>query len=273
VKAERYILLYTLITLVVITAGYAVISYNQGASPASGNLIGHLLGVVGFVLMIMTETLYTIRKRSKRAARWGTMQSWLQFHIFTGIVGPYLVLLHTAWHFNGLAGAVTFLTVIVVISGFIGRYIYTSVPRTAGGVELESGDLENQITNTEGQLRNWLERNPTAAKSMPDNVISLPHIAYNTWPIVFGRIFIELGYRWRWWRAGSKLKGTSRRELRELRILLIRRRQLNYQIAGLAFVRRVLALWHTVHVPMGIILFTLAFFHLGATLYYVTLAR
>jgi hypothetical protein len=273
VKFEKYHLLYTLLTVVVITAGYAVTSYLLGSSPASGHLIGHLLGAIGFVLMIMTETLYTFRKRSKRAARWGTMQSWLQFHIYTGIVGPYLVLLHTAWHFNGLAGGVTLLTLIVVISGFIGRYIYTSVPRTSGGVELESGDLESQISTTEAQLRNWLERNPAAAKALPENVINLPVMPFNTWPIVFGRFFIELGYRWRWWRASAKIKSTSRGELRNLRNLLVRRRQLHYQIAGLALVRRVLALWHTVHVPMGIILFTLAFFHLFAALYYVTLAR
>ena len=47
------------------------------------------------------------------------MARWLEFHIFTGIVGPYLVLLHTSWKFNGLAGVVMLLTGVIVLSGFI----------------------------------------------------------------------------------------------------------------------------------------------------------
>jgi hypothetical protein len=112
----------SLLAAAVITAVYAfVVSWNH-AVPAAGSFFGHLIGVLGFVLMLLTETLYSFRKRSRRA-RWGNMESWLQFHIFTGLVGPYMVLLHTSWKFNGLAGATTLLTIIIVISGFVGRYI------------------------------------------------------------------------------------------------------------------------------------------------------
>ena len=45
-----------------------------------------------------------------------------------------MVLLHTSWKFNGLAGATTLLTILIVISGFIGRYIYTRIPRSLEGV-------------------------------------------------------------------------------------------------------------------------------------------
>jgi hypothetical protein len=69
------------------------------------------------------------------------MRSWLGFHIYTGIVGPFLVLLHTAWNFGGLAGLLTLMMGLVVASGFVGRYIYTAVPRTADGVILEAGEI------------------------------------------------------------------------------------------------------------------------------------
>ncbi len=264
---------YSIVAVVLITAGYVVMSLHQRTIPAPGGLEGHLVGSVGFLLMIMTETLYSLRKRSRRAARWGSMQSWLRFHIFTGIVGPYMVLLHTSWRFNGLAGIVTLLTLVVVLSGFIGRYIYTVVPRSTVGVELESGDMETQIQTAEAKLRDWMRANPLLASTLPASVMSLPRLPYNTWPVVFGRVFIEWGYRWRWWRAKYNLRGFSRQQLRALGDLLIQRRQLHYQIAGLAFVRRVLALWHTIHVPLGVALFTLAFFHIAAALYYLTFAR
>jgi len=125
----------SLVAALVITGIYGFVALELRAVPAASGFFGHLLGVLGFILMLMTEVLYSLRKRS-RMARWGRMADWLQFHIFTGLVGPYMVLLHTSWKFNGLAGAVTLLTVIIVVSGFIGRYIYTRIPRTMDGLEL-----------------------------------------------------------------------------------------------------------------------------------------
>lgn len=152
--------------------------------PAASKLFGHSLGIFGFILMLVTETLYSLRKRS-RSARWGRMSTWLQFHIFTGLVGPYMVLLHTSWKFNGLAGVSTLFTVVIVVSGFIGRYIYTRIPRTLDGLEIESALSESALRQA----------------------------------------------------------------------------------------RRLLALWHTVHIPIGMVLFVSAFVHIGAALYYATFLR
>lgn len=136
-------LVLALLTIVAITVVYAS-HVRAVAVPAAGGLIGHSLGIVGLTMMLMTETLYSLRKRAMRRP-WGTMRSWLRFHIWTGIVGPYLVVLHSAWTFNGLAGALTAMTVVVVASGFVGRYIYTAVPRTADGVVLEAQDLQQLL--------------------------------------------------------------------------------------------------------------------------------
>jgi hypothetical protein len=127
----------SLLAILLITAVYAIFTWRMRAIPAASGLFGHLIGVAGFLLMLMAETLYSLRKRSRRA-HWGRMADWLQFHIFTGIVGPYMVLLHTSWKFNGLAGATIALTLIIVSSGFVGRYIYTRIPRTLDGEEIDT---------------------------------------------------------------------------------------------------------------------------------------
>jgi hypothetical protein len=131
------------IAILVIALIYISMLVWLNGIPAASDFFGHSIGILGFVLMLMTETLYSIRKRS-RSARWGRMADWLDFHIFTGIVGPFMVMLHSSWKYNGLAGLVTLLMIIVVASGFIGRYIYTAVPRTVDGVEIEPGQLEQQ---------------------------------------------------------------------------------------------------------------------------------
>ena len=132
-------LVFAFATVIVITVAYGGAVGAMGV-PGSADLLGHTLGIIGFALMLFTETGYSVRKRSTGRVR-GTMRAWLQLHIVSGIVGPYLVLLHTAWNFNGLAGALTVLVLMVVISGFIGRYIYTAVPRTADGAVLEAAEL------------------------------------------------------------------------------------------------------------------------------------
>lgn len=147
----------SVLAAIIITGIYALVVYLNRAVPAAASLFGHMIGIIGFLLMLMTETLYSFRKRSRKG-RWGSMQSWLQFHIFTGLVGPYMVLLHTSWKFNGLAGATTLLTIIIVISGLIGRYIYTRVPRSLDGVEITNPGAATQVTliaNTRRTLSLW----------------------------------------------------------------------------------------------------------------------
>ena len=141
--------------ILAISAVYLIMVALLDGIPKASDLFGHLLGILGFVLMLMTETLYTLRKRSRKA-HWGRMSSWLDFHIVTGIVGPYMVLLHSSWKFNGLAGLVTLLTLVIVTSGFIGRYIYTAVPRTVDGAELNEDILAQRIAAAESQIRVWL---------------------------------------------------------------------------------------------------------------------
>lgn len=109
----------------------------QGNGPASSSPVGHSLGVIGMAMMLATETLYSLRKRS-RHVQFGRLKDWLSVHIFMGIFGPYLVLLHTDWALNGLAGVAMVMTALVVLSGFIGRYIYTLIPRAADGSERPS---------------------------------------------------------------------------------------------------------------------------------------
>jgi hypothetical protein len=209
----------SLIAILCITAIYLGMVNYLGKIPAASGLFGHLIGIVGFVLMLMTEILYSLRKRSRRA-RWGRMSTWLEFHIFTGIVGPYMVLLHTSWKFNGLAGITLLLTVIIVISGFIGRYIFTSIPRTADGIEVEAVQLEKQLERLETEIRA---------------------------------------------RSASRT--------REIKRLVDEQKRLQRQVHNLANTRRLMSLWHTIHVPIGLALFTAAFIHSVAAFYYATLLK
>lgn len=263
---------YALSAIVAITSIYLLVTMRLATTPAASNLFGHSLGILGFLLMLMTETLYSLRKRS-RSARWGRMADWLQFHIFTGLVGPYMVLLHTSWKFNGLAGVVTLLMILVVGSGFVGRYIYTAVPRTADGIEIEASELESQIAAAEAELQRWLAARPQVSPTLTQSLASLPDVSRNDLLLILGRTFLGWGYRLQWWREKRRMDAATRAQAKELERLLNRRRILRRQVNSLALARRMLAVWHTVHIPLGMVLFAAAFIHIGAAIYYATLLK
>jgi hypothetical protein len=271
-QRRSYELWSALGAILAITLLYLWVVNQLNAVPPAGDLFGHGLGIAGFLLMLMTETLYSLRKRT-RAARWGRMSSWLRFHIFTGLVGPYMVLLHTSWKFNGLAGLVTALMIAVVISGVVGRYIYTAVPRTADGAMMEAAELEEQIAAAESELQGWLAGRPEVDPRLAESLAALPEPAAGGPLLVMGRTFMDWGYRLAWRRERRRMSAVEKRQARELDRLLQERRSLHRQVASLAMARRMLARWHTVHIPIGMALFTAAFVHIGAAIYYATLLK
>lgn len=261
--------------ILLITLTYFVSTVWLGEVPHSSDWIGHGIGILGFLLMVMTETLYSWRKRS-RNARWGRMSGWLNFHIFTGIVGPYMVLLHSAWRFNGLAGITLLLTGIIVASGFVGRYIYTAVPRTVDGVEVESSQLEGQISALQAQiqiqLQQWSQVNPAAAQLLA-SLQSNPESQAGGNRLIFTRGLARQRERRQWRALRRKLDPDLRAQAEALDDLVKRQNTLKRQVASLTTARRTLALWHAVHVPIGLALFTAAAIHIVAAFYYATLLR
>lgn len=241
----------------------------DGIPPASG-LFGHGIGVIGFLLMLSTETLYSLRKRSRRAS-WGRPATWLRIHIFTGLVGPYMVLLHSSWKFNGLAGLVMLMTVVVVISGFIGRYIYTAVPRNADGLMLEAADLRGQIAAAEADLQRALAGQPAAAQAVAGQLALASPGGAGSAMLVLGRPVAGWRQRRQWRRALRGMGPAARAQARQLEQLIEHRQTLQRQASSLAAARRLLGVWHTVHIPLGVALFTVAFIHIAAALYFATL--
>ena len=253
--------------ILIITMVYLYMVIRLGDVPPARELYGHSMGIAGFVLMLMTEVLYSVRKRSRRA-RWGRMSQWLNFHIFTGIVGPYMVLLHTSWKFNGIAGITFFLTVIIVVSGFIGRYIYTAIPRSAEGVVLEVDQIQDQLDRVHADIEARIANRPELAAAAAGRLASIDQHA------------MELtGHRisWRkrlsWWWDRRRADPALREQMEQIDSLLQRQAALQRQIASLATARRLLALWHTIHLPIGLALFSAAFIHIFAAVYYATLLR
>jgi hypothetical protein len=263
---RTYELYFAWAGVALVTAIYVPVAAQE--IPRASSVFGHVIGIIGFLLMLSTETLYSIRKRARRGV--GRMSTWLQIHIVTGIVGSYLVLLHSAWKFNGLAGVLMLMTVVVVASGFVGRYIYTAVPRTADGVEVAINELEAHIAAADAQLQAWSASRPAAAAAISHQLAALPDVPQSSVMLVLGRALMQRGYQRRLRRELAGLDAEGRAQAAQLQKLLGDRYRLQRQIRSLAMARRLLSIWHTIHIPLGVALFTIAFIHIGAALYYAT---
>ena len=128
---------YAFFGIALVSAVYLVAYKVTGTFPPASSTLGHWTGIVGLVFMLSAQIAYSLRKQT-RDARWGPMVKWLQTHVMMGLVGPYMVLIHTAGRFEGLVADVsTLLTVIVLRSGLVGRYLYTAIPKEIEGVDPE----------------------------------------------------------------------------------------------------------------------------------------
>lgn len=161
-ERERVIVTGLVVLMVLVWLPFAVHQSPRFA----GSLLGGLFAVTGTALMLL-PLAYVFVKRNRtlrtRVTRYITMRTLLTWHIYAGVLGPILVVIHTGHKFESPLGiALTSMVLLVVLSGFVGRYLMKHI-RT----ELK----EKKTTLKELQARYaTLLKNPEFAASAADNV-------------------------------------------------------------------------------------------------------
>jgi hypothetical protein len=116
------------------------------SSRFAGSFWGGMLGVSGALLMFLSLA-YLVVKRIPSLKTWVTrrvsMQTLLAWHMDTGILGALLGVLHTGHKFNSPLGiALTAVSLLVVLSGFVGRHLMKQI-------SLEIHEKKEMLTNLE----------------------------------------------------------------------------------------------------------------------------
>jgi len=262
---KPYELELSLFMVFVLTGVY--IAYELLSEPRGGHPFGHALGIVGALLMLMTEILYSLRKRTTWLNWAGPVRYWLSFHIFTGIVGPFMVLMHTGLQFRGLAGLSFFLTLIVVGSGFIGRYLYTALPRTMSGVTASNQELMREMQAIEAKLTQLKMMRPQREQEIV-SALSERTTQRNPMLTMLGRSYYQWRYHRRLQKELRRLDQIETQQRQQFSQLLEQKRTLERQMDMLAATRRMMRAWHLLHIPFGLTLFFSVAIHIFATFYY-----
>jgi len=133
----------------------------------AGSGLGAAFGIAGAALMLI-PLAYPIVKRipslNKRITKHISLQTLLAVHVYSGIFGPLLAIIHTGHKFNSWLGiALTSVMLLVVVSGFAVRYLLTYVTHDIKDklllLQTARGDLDSA----------WgvLENSPAEARALP----------------------------------------------------------------------------------------------------------
>jgi hypothetical protein len=227
--------------------------------------VGQMYGVIGTVLMLV-PFVYMARKRIRKFSAAGSARTWLEIHLFCGIVGPALVTLHTSFKFNGIISAAYWSMVVVVLSGFLGRYLYIRIPRSIRGNEFTRAELDAQAQELKEELARTLsspavmadiERFEGAAVPAPEDV-SLAGLLFGEIPLRRKLRALDRALQ----RHGADAVTRGRIvELTARRSLLMRR------TVYLERTKALFGVWHVFHLPLVYLLLVIAAAHIGVALY------
>lgn len=96
--------------------------------------------------LILANLAYLLRRNPRWRFAWGSLQKWMTSHVATGILALLFALLHSAMATQDTVGGHALLgLVVLVITGAIGRYFYSFVPRAANGRELALHEVRTEL--------------------------------------------------------------------------------------------------------------------------------
>jgi hypothetical protein len=227
---------------------------------------GHLFGIGGF-LMMLVPVAYSIRKKVRWLRNAGSMKRWLDFHVFAGVFGPVLVTFHTSFKFNGIVSVAYWSMIAVVLSGFVGRYLYNRIPRSIRGQELTQAELDARASELSRQISDT---------ALPDGFLTdIEAFEHRVLPAQ-GRPPSFMALWWGEFLMHREIARLSRRagprglapELHQDAIdLIVERATLGRRIAYLKKTKTLFDVWHVFHMPLVYIMFAIVLMHVAVTMY------
>jgi len=149
-------MLYLMLTLLIAAAWHVTQLKLFKASDDTS----YWIAVTGGVMMLVLFT-YPLRKYVRFMQGLGKVRWWFWLHLFLGIAGPWLILVHSGFHVGSLnAGVALYSMGIVVASGVIGRFIYVRVHRGLHGEQTSLRELRQRAGMIESSARSRLHLLP-----------------------------------------------------------------------------------------------------------------
>ncbi len=245
----------------------------------SGDDVSYWIAVAGGSMMLAALLLYPLRKYWRALRHAGRVKAWFVVHMLLGLLGPWLILVHSTFRIGSLnAGVALFSMVIVVGSGVIGRFLYVRMHRGLSGERTSLAALRARAGFVEDQARSRLAFAPEVEARLRDFEAQV--LAAR--PGLAGAFHQALWLPWLAWRerrqhhraleaplaALALRRSWSPEELarrrRHARKLVARYLEAVVRVAQYSAYERLFALWHVAHLPFVVLLVVSAVVHVVA---------
>ena len=245
--------------------------YARTEFPHGGSKIGLLYGTIGFALILLLS-FFGIRKRWYRST-FGTLEQWMQSHIWLGVLVLVILLFHTGGRFEDKVAVATLIVVaIVVASGILGAILYVTVPRML--TEVESNLTVDEISEQLNQLAKTMAR-IASGRSAPFQRIHDELVKQSTpgtlagWRLLLSR----LGRKKQndpadWARLIALAPKEEQDELRQMLVLSRQRKELLLRLIYQQRYKNILEAWLYIHIPFTIATLLMSIVHIVAVFYY-----
>jgi Fe-S-cluster-containing hydrogenase component 2 len=238
---------------------------EMNVSYLAGSELALTCGYIGTALMALSMA-YMLQRRFGWFHRTATNQFWLDVHLMTGIVGPMFIVLHSALRLTTWVSIPFWSMVTVVVSGVLGRYLYTLVPSLTSRHDLEILEHRRAITELGAQ-------HPAAAdyaRGVIDDQAARSTAAWNIGLVpLLGWVLADdvqrMWMRGRHRRVLARLapRAVARQIARRLDRVVVFERRKELAPRGKALLRS----WKRVHIPFSILLLVTMLAHIASELW------
>jgi len=247
--------------------GLAERAYNSGHDTLKpSGIMGHGLGILGSLLIIIGVSSYMVRKRYRFMSRTGLVKYWLEFHIFLCTLGPVLILFHTAFKFGGLVAVSFWSMVAVFLSGIAGRFIYLQIPRSIEGRELDLNEVRSMKSSLTEILKSSYGLDEASYGKIVESIEKKTEISSRNLLVSLIRNYND----------DRKSVHSVRRELKRINIhgndyrkivSLVRTDiKLSRRIERLDSMKNLFKYWHVAHLPFALVMLFIMVIHVGVTI-------
>ncbi len=227
---------------------------------------GHGMGFIGSFLMTLGVIMYALRKRWGVLANVGTIKHVLEFHIFLCLLGPALIVYHSAFKLGGIIAVSFWSMVIVVASGMLGRYLYLRIPKTITGREIPPLELKKQI---EANFRMLVQEYGIAPDCISAINAMTAELEKYTKGLVFKAFIRQHFVNYRYKKNIQQLAGEICKTVSDPKKILTIKKTLTenavtqIRLTNLTITQKLFRYWHLFHIPFAIIMFIIMIIHIA----------
>jgi len=242
-------------------------------SPKTGT--GYALGIVGGVMLLM-QTLYSLRKRVPSLRFLGSVPKWFQLHMMLGIAAPVLILIHCGFSLGATNSNIALISMLLVAgSGIFGRYFYSKIHHGLYGRKATLAELQERAHELREratkilmmpELANLLEdeerRLLAVADWGPARMLFAPAaIAYH---FSSGRSRLRRYVRAAIRVTAARHKAVAKQSDRFERVAfdyVSRRMKVTREVVEFRIYEKLFSVWHVLHMPLFLMLIAAGIVH------------